>query len=167
MTAWSSGMVLWFGCGRCWARITLEAIFYYPACLYNYRIRPRSTAVFDVCNLFFEFVIRIAALKIQYSSTKFSIFSIIYQRKPGKSVLMKKTSKSPSFLLMENAKKNKKRDPLFPASMLPEKSFPIGCVLKCHFLLGLTRPPNPPVHRLGALYTIDLGHESYLGTAVV
>jgi hypothetical protein len=26
--------------------------------------------------------------------------------------------------------------------MLPEKSFAIGCVLKCHFLLGLTRPPN-------------------------
>ena len=104
--------------------------------------RSRSTAVFDVYNLIFEFVIRIAALKIQYSSTKFSIFSIIYQRKPGKSVLMKKTSKSPSFLLMENAKKNKKRDPLFPASMLPEKSFPIGCVLKCHFLLGLTRPPS-------------------------
>ena len=66
-----------------------------------------------VCNLFFEFVIRIAALKIQYSSTKFSIFSIIYQRKPGKSVLMKKTSKSPSFLLMENAKKKQKEGPPF------------------------------------------------------
>lgn len=29
--------------------------------------------------------------------------------------------------------------------MLPEKSFPIGCVLKCHFLLGLTRPPNQSI----------------------
>ena len=60
---------------------------------------------------------------------------------------------------MENAKKRKKEEgpPFFQPPCFPKSRFPIGCVLKCHFLVGLTRPPNLKlVSVVKARYNVEL-----------